>query len=69
MQKRSIETRTRIIKAAMKLFAQNGFEVTSVSEICEKAGLYENARLRNIARKEADALLKRKYREGWTLNG
>ena len=43
MQNRSIETRARIIKAAMDLFAQNGFEVTSVSDICDKAGVSKGA--------------------------
>jgi len=43
MQNRSIETRNRIVEAAMDLFAQNGFEVTSVSDICEKAGVSKGA--------------------------
>jgi AcrR family transcriptional regulator len=43
MQQRSLETRTRIIEAAMELFAQKGFEVTSVADICEAAGVSKGA--------------------------
>jgi AcrR family transcriptional regulator len=43
MQNRSIQTRTRIIEAAMDLFSKNGFEVTSVSDICDKAGVSKGA--------------------------
>lgn len=52
MQKRSIETRTRIIEAAMNLFAKNGYDVTSVSEICEAAGVSKGAFYHHFHTKE-----------------
>jgi AcrR family transcriptional regulator len=53
MQNRSIETRARIIEAAMDLFAQNGFEVTSVSDICQKAGVSKGAFYHHFPSKQA----------------
>lgn len=52
MQQRSVETRTRIIEAAMSLFAKNGYEVTSVSEICEVAGVSKGAFYHHFHSKE-----------------
>ncbi len=52
MQKRSLETRTRIIEAAMKLFAKDGYDVTSVSEICEAAGVSKGAFYHHFHTKE-----------------
>ncbi len=52
MQKRSLETRTSIIEAAMSLFAKNGYDVTSVSEICEIAGVSKGAFYHHFHTKE-----------------
>jgi AcrR family transcriptional regulator len=43
MQERSLETRKRIIGAAMILFAQSGYQVTSVAHICDSAGVSKGA--------------------------
>jgi AcrR family transcriptional regulator len=43
MQERSEETRGRILQAAMRLFADSGYDATGVAEICEKAGLSKGA--------------------------
>jgi AcrR family transcriptional regulator len=43
MQKRSIETRSRILDAALELFAQNGYDATSVAEICQAAKVSKGA--------------------------
>jgi AcrR family transcriptional regulator len=43
MQKRSIETKEKIMKAAQDLFSRSGFESASVSEICQLAGVSKGA--------------------------
>jgi AcrR family transcriptional regulator len=43
MQQRSEETRTHILQAAQKLFAQNGYDATGVAEICTAAGVSKGA--------------------------
>lgn len=43
MQQRSIETRRRIMSAAVKLFATQGYNVSSVAEICNAAGISKGA--------------------------
>ena len=43
MQKRSQETRSQIIKAALELFAKNGYEASSVADICGAAGVSKGA--------------------------
>jgi AcrR family transcriptional regulator len=53
MQNRSIETRARIIESAMDLFAQKGFEVTSVADICEAAGVSKGAFYHHFPSKQA----------------
>jgi len=53
MQKRSLETRTKIIETAMELFAQKGFEVTSVADICEGAGVSKGAFYHHFPSKQA----------------
>jgi AcrR family transcriptional regulator len=53
MQQRSLETRTHIMEAAMGLFAQKGFEVTSVSDICETAGVSKGAFYHHFPSKQA----------------
>ena len=43
MQQRSEETRAHILRAAQKLFAQNGYDATGVAEICAAAGVSKGA--------------------------
>jgi AcrR family transcriptional regulator len=43
MQKRSKETRTQIISAALVLFAREGYDATGVAEICQAAGVSKGA--------------------------
>jgi AcrR family transcriptional regulator len=43
MQKRSIETKGKIMRAAQDLFSRSGFESASVSEICALAGVSKGA--------------------------
>jgi AcrR family transcriptional regulator len=43
MQQRSEETRSNILDASIHLFAAQGFERTSVSEICTEAGVSKGA--------------------------
>ncbi len=43
MQKRSVETKGKIIQAAQDLFSRSGFESASVSEICKLAGISKGA--------------------------
>jgi AcrR family transcriptional regulator len=43
MQKRSIETKGKIMQAAQNLFSRSGFESASVSEICHLAGISKGA--------------------------
>jgi AcrR family transcriptional regulator len=43
MQQRSEETRQQILDAAQMLFAQHGYEATSVAQICDAAGLSKGA--------------------------
>ena len=43
MQKRSLETRERILTAANTLFSSNGYEKTGVSQICQAAGVSKGA--------------------------
>jgi len=43
MQKRSVETKSKILGAAQDLFSRSGFESASVSEICQLAGISKGA--------------------------
>ncbi len=43
MQQRSEETRSNILDASIRLFAAQGFERTTVSEICAQAGISKGA--------------------------
>lgn len=52
-QKRSQETRHRILEAALKLFAQTGFETSSVAEICAEAGISKGAFYHHFPTKQA----------------
>lgn len=52
-QSRSSDTRNRIVNAARKLFLANGFDGTSVAEICRAAGVSNGALFHQFATKEA----------------
>ncbi len=43
MQKRSSETRSKILKCAQELFGRNGYDATGVEQICLKAGVSKGA--------------------------
>jgi AcrR family transcriptional regulator len=62
MQKRSEETRSRILNAAIDLFAREGYDATGVAEICQAAGVSKGAFYHHFSSKQAlfMALL-----EGW----
>ncbi len=53
MQKRSLETRTRILQAATLLFARFGYDATGVAEICEAAGVSKGAFYHHFTSKQA----------------
>jgi AcrR family transcriptional regulator len=52
MQKRSEETRTRILAVAMHLFAHNGFDATGVADICHAANVSKGAFYHHFATKQ-----------------
>ena len=62
MQHRSEETRAHILQAAITLFAKNGYDASSVAEICQAAGVSKGAFYHHFASKQAvfQSLL-----EGW----
>ena len=43
MQTRSVHTQERILKSALNLFAEQGYEHTGVSQICRNAGISKGA--------------------------
>ena len=43
MQERSKDTRTNLMDAAIEQFAQNGYDATSVAQICQTAGVSKGA--------------------------
>jgi AcrR family transcriptional regulator len=43
MQQRSEETRTHLLEAAVRLFGRQGYEASSVAEICAAAGVSKGA--------------------------
>jgi AcrR family transcriptional regulator len=43
MQQRSIETRTRILDAALEQFAKKGYNEASIDDICTEAGISKGA--------------------------
>jgi AcrR family transcriptional regulator len=53
MQQRSEETRNRILLAAVSCFASHGYDVTSVAEICEDAGMSKGAFYHHFPTKQA----------------
>ncbi len=52
-QQRTDETRTRILEAAEKCFAEHGYEGTGVAEICKLADLSKGAVYHHFASKHA----------------
>ncbi len=52
MQRRSVETRARIVEAASLLFARNGYDATGVAEICQAAGVSKGAFYHHFATKQ-----------------
>ena len=62
MQQRSEETRAHILQAALSLFSKNGYDATSVAEICRAAGVSKGAFYHHFASKQTvfQSLL-----EGW----
>lgn len=62
MQQRSEETRARLLDAALKRFANDGFNAASVDAICSQAGVSKGAFYHHFSSKQAVfiALL-----EGW----
>lgn len=53
MQRRSEETRMRLLQAALQLFAQTGYDATGVSDICEHAGVSKGAFYHHFPSKQA----------------
>lgn len=53
MQKRSEETRAKILQAASQLFSCSGFDATGVAEICQLAGVSKGAFYHHFATKQA----------------
>lgn len=53
MQKRSQETRSNILQAALDLFANTGYDAASVAEICQAAGVSKGAFYHHFPSKHA----------------
>lgn len=53
MQERRIETRERILKAALQCFSEMGYAATSVEDICKAAGKSKGAFFYNFPTKQA----------------
>lgn len=52
MQQRSLETRGRILSAAVQLFATQGYNATGVAEICSDAGVSKGAFYHHFSSKQ-----------------
>jgi AcrR family transcriptional regulator len=65
MQQRSEETRTRILEAALRRFANYGYNAASVDEICADAGVSKGAFYHHFASKQAIFLA---LLEGWLVS-
>ncbi len=57
------QTRTRILKAALKLFARQGYDGTTTRDLAEKAGVAEGTLFRHFTNKKA--ILIEVATQGW----
>jgi AcrR family transcriptional regulator len=62
-RKPEISTRDKILKAAQKLFARNGYDGTTTKELAEKAGIAEGTLFRHFTNKKA--ILIEVATQGW----
>jgi AcrR family transcriptional regulator len=62
-QQAEAETRTRILKAALKLFAKQGYDGTTTRDLAEKAGVAEGTLFRHFTNKKA--ILIEVATQGW----
>jgi AcrR family transcriptional regulator len=58
-----VETKSRILKAAMRLFADRGFDATTTRELADAAGVAEGTLFRHFANKKA--ILIEVATQGW----
>src|SRR5512147_2689837 len=52
-QQRAEETRSRILDVAGELFAERGYDATSVADICQQAGVTKGAFYHHFASKQS----------------
>ncbi len=62
-QKTELNTRDKILQAAQKLFARNGYDGTTTRELAEKAGIAEGTLFRHFTNKKA--ILVEVATQGW----
>jgi AcrR family transcriptional regulator len=62
-RKIEISTRDKILKAAQKLFARNGYDGTTTKELAEKSGIAEGTLFRHFPNKKA--ILVEVATQGW----
>ncbi len=62
-RKTEVSTRDKILKAAQKLFARNGYDGTTTKELAEKAGIAEGTLFRHFTNKKA--ILIEVATQGW----
>jgi AcrR family transcriptional regulator len=62
-QKTELNTRDKILQAAQKLFARNGYDGTTTKELAEKAGIAEGTLFRHFTNKKA--ILVEVATQGW----
>ncbi len=62
-RKTEISTRDKILKAAQKLFARNGYDGTTTKELAEKSGIAEGTLFRHFPNKKA--ILVEVATQGW----
>ncbi|MFN2305110.1 MAG: TetR/AcrR family transcriptional regulator [Anaerolineales bacterium] len=53
LQSRAVDTRNTILNSALTLFSQNGYDATSVAEICHKANVSKGAFYHHFPSKQA----------------